>query len=339
MHAAIDVIYRRNLIHHCTRGLWLDWQAQGTRVTQNLFYANTLPKEYNLNKESMGGCGEDLFIEVSHGPTLVDNNIFLSGRALRLATQGVTLIHNIIAGSFISVGRGTNNSTPTKPSPRYTPYHMKHRTEIAGFMTILHGDCQFYNNIFIQKPVHPIFVHFMEENKENEWDDGNIYVGTIPYENYPTFEEWDAMFEGYCGMGSKLSDRYYSELPVWAKGNLYFNGAKPMSKEKDAYVDNKNKITIECEEIAGTDGQTLSIKLKTNLYDLIESGDIPESAIHCKLMKTEDIIPAFESEENYENPDGTSITFDTDFFGEKHGNQIIAGPFADIKNSIKKPLF
>ncbi len=29
MHAAIDVVYRRNHIHHCTRGLWLDWQAQG----------------------------------------------------------------------------------------------------------------------------------------------------------------------------------------------------------------------------------------------------------------------------------------------------------------------
>lgn len=28
MHAAIDVIFRRNHIHNCTRGLWLDWQAQ-----------------------------------------------------------------------------------------------------------------------------------------------------------------------------------------------------------------------------------------------------------------------------------------------------------------------
>ncbi len=32
MHAAIDVTIRRNHIHHCTRGLCLDWQAQGTRV-------------------------------------------------------------------------------------------------------------------------------------------------------------------------------------------------------------------------------------------------------------------------------------------------------------------
>ena len=48
MHAAIDVIIRRNNIHDCTRGLWLDWQAQGTRVTQNFFYNNMLPHDYLL---------------------------------------------------------------------------------------------------------------------------------------------------------------------------------------------------------------------------------------------------------------------------------------------------
>lgn len=339
MHAAIDVIYRRNHIHHCTRGLWLDWQAQGTRVTQNFFHDNVLPKEYNQNKESMGGSGEDLFIEVSHGPTLVDNNIFLSDKAVKLATQGVALLHNIIAGGFVSVGLGTNNGTPVRPSPRYTPYHMKHRTEIAGFMTILHGDCQFYNNIFIQQPMRPALKKEMEELKEshNQWEDGNLYVGTIPYDKYPTFEEWKAMFEGYCGMGSVTTDRYYSELPVWASGNLYFNGAKPMSKEKDAYIDEKNKITIGYEESTSTDGKSKLIKLKTNLYDLIESGAIPIDAIKCKLMKTEDLPPAFEPEQNYENPDGSPIVFDTDYFGVKRSAQIIAGPFADgsaVKNAL-----
>lgn len=36
MHAAIDVLYQRNHIHHCTMGIWCDWEAQGTRITQNL---------------------------------------------------------------------------------------------------------------------------------------------------------------------------------------------------------------------------------------------------------------------------------------------------------------
>jgi alpha-N-arabinofuranosidase len=38
LHAAIDVIMRRNHIHHCTMGIWCDWEAQGTRITQNLLH-------------------------------------------------------------------------------------------------------------------------------------------------------------------------------------------------------------------------------------------------------------------------------------------------------------
>ena len=65
MHAAIDVIYRRNHIHHCTRGIWLDWQAQGTRVTQNFFHHNTLPylrEDAQPGLELFQALGEDVFI-------------------------------------------------------------------------------------------------------------------------------------------------------------------------------------------------------------------------------------------------------------------------------------
>ena len=104
------------------------------------------------------------------------------------------------------------------------------------------------------------------------------------------------------------------------EGNLYFNGASPMNKE-NAYVDLNSKVEIGYEEKDG------KITLKTNVYDFISSQK-------CKLMKTEDIAPAFEPEQNYENPDGTPITFDTDFFGKKRsGNQVIAGPFADGKDA------
>ena len=329
MHAAIDCIYRRNRIHDCTRGIWLDWQAQGTRVTQNLFYNNVLPKEYNQNDESMGGCAEDLFIEVSHGPTLVDNNIFLSDKSVKLATQGVALVHNIIGGGLVAVGKGVNNGSPTKPSPRYTPYHVPHRTEVAGFMTILHGDCKFYNNIFIQQPMRPALKAGMEKclADKNEWDDGNIIAGTWVYDNYPTFDEWKAQFEGYCGMGSVTTDRYYSELPVWAGGNVYLNGAKPMKKEAGAVVDNDSKVELGFKEKDG------KVFLKTNVYEVLKGLDTK-----CALMKTDDIMMAFESEENYENPDGSPITFDTDFFGEKRGEKVLPGPFVD-GNEAERPLF
>ncbi|HCE74446.1 MAG TPA: hypothetical protein DEP67_08500, partial [Lachnospiraceae bacterium] len=44
MHAAIDVTIRRNWIHDCTMGIWCDWEAQGTRITQNLLYRNQAPE-------------------------------------------------------------------------------------------------------------------------------------------------------------------------------------------------------------------------------------------------------------------------------------------------------
>ena len=87
-----------------------------------------------MNDEALEGYGEDLFIEVSHGPTLVDDNLFLSLRSLRLATQGCAFVHNLIAGSISAVGRGVDNGSLTRSSPRYTPYHVPHSTDVAGFM-------------------------------------------------------------------------------------------------------------------------------------------------------------------------------------------------------------
>ena len=69
MHAAIDVTYRRNYIHHCTMGIWCDWEAQGTRITQNLFHDNQRPEFARQLKGGM--CSQDIFVEVGHGPTLM----------------------------------------------------------------------------------------------------------------------------------------------------------------------------------------------------------------------------------------------------------------------------
>ena len=277
MHAAIDVIFRRNHIHHCTRGIWLDWQAQGTRVTQNLFHHNTLPTlSENPDKEEFLGIGDDIFVEVSHGPTLIDNNILLSTRSLKLAAQGIAVVHNLIGGALTCVGRGTDNGAKTLSSSRYTPYHVAHRTEVMGFMTFLHGDMRFYNNIFVQQDVHPALVKMCEFAKEhyNEWDDNNVEVGTFKYNGYPTFEEWDKQFEGYCGMGSEPSDRYYSHLPVWSEGNVYFGGAQPWDKEKDAKVV-PEKVTLNLREEDG------KYTLETNLYELLPEVKAPAVPPSC----------------------------------------------------------
>lgn len=310
MHAAIDVIYRRNHIHHCTRGLWLDWQAQGTRVTQNIFHDNTPPVGTEL---AIGlSLGEDIFVEVSHGPTLIDNNLLLSNCAGRISTQGIAFVHNIIAGSFTYVGKGTDNCGEKFPTPRYTPYHVPHRTEVAGFMTILHGDARFYNNIFIQQPIRNDLVAYADKWNQNSLDLVQFVCGTKPYDGYPTPEKYFSAFSADCALDGNNRDIYYDHLPVATKGNVYFNGAKPCDSETDAIIDNEHTITWELK-----DGV-----FKTNLYDYLPQMN--------NITVCSDILgEAFEPEQRFENPDGSAILFDTDYLDEKRSIYPISGPFAN----------
>ena len=304
MHAAIDVIFRRNHIHHCTMGIWCDWEAQGTRITQNLLHDNQKPDFAQPLKGGM--MSQDIFVEVGHGPTLIDNNILLSEVSLRFATQGVAMVHNLIAGALTCVGGGTGL--------RYTPYHIPHRTEVMGFMTILHGDDRFYNNIFIQNgPAEPKRIR---HDSDDGVDEENRAVGTYVFDGYPTYEEWITQFDMDTDTPdmAKLAPAHDSHLPVWAEGNVYFGGARKWEKEKNAVV-LPDKVTLALEE---QDGR---VTLETNLYDLLPEMRTPS-------VTTMVLGKAFEPEEPYENPDGTPIYFDADYLGRHRAPNPLPGPFA-----------
>lgn len=316
MHAAIDVTMRRNHIHHCTMGIWCDWEAQGTRITQNLLHDNQLPPYAAPLKGGM--MSQDIFVEVSHGPTLIDNNVMLSDAALRFATQGVAMVHNLICGSLTEVGGGTG--------PRYTPYHIPHRTEVMGFMTFLHGDDRFYNNIFVQKwpeePLVTIRASNAEEKKENR------VVGTFMFDEYPTYEEWISQFDFTkpANMGA-LEPAHFGHLPVWSEGNVYLAGAKPCRMEKNGLVIANEREDVKVELVEGENGE---YRLETNVYDLMEG-------FTGRMINTEILGKAFEPEQYFENPDGTPIQFDYDYFGNHRGFRVIPGPFAEAGNfTVKK---
>ncbi len=222
LHAAIDVIIRRNHVHHCTMGIWCDWEAQGTRISRNYLHDNQRPAGVKQLKGGM--MSQDLFVEVSHGPTLIDNNILLSEVSLRFATQGVAMVHNLICGAFTCVGAGTGW--------RYTPYHIPHRTEVMGFMTILHGDNRFYNNIFVQKwpSDDAVILHDIDDGMDHE----NRRAGTWVFDEYPTYEEWHSQFDFSAPANmAELEKAHFGKLPVWSEGNLYLNGARACRQEKE----------------------------------------------------------------------------------------------------------
>ncbi len=314
LHAAIDVIIRGNHIHDNVRGIWLDWQCQGTRVTSNFFHDNCMSGDHLLKSECIEGLGmgEDLWIEIAHGPTLVDNNVMLSERCLRVASQGIAFVHNLFAGSITGVGRGVQNGTEKYPSPRYTPIHRPHSTDVTGFMTVLHGDVRFYNNVFVQPDVREGMKEICQDEGDG-WDDKNIIAGTCPYSGYMKGDAWKKMFEGYCGEGSSVPrDRYYMPLPVWTGGNAFFNGAVPCDIEEDCLIDSEHKI---------------SIKLIENDGKITIESDLSKYLTPVKIIDSDTLGEAFEPEERFENPDGSDIVFDTDIYGKRR-TKPVAGPFA-----------
>jgi len=311
LHAAIDVIMRRNHIHHCTMGIWCDWEAQGTRLTQNLLHDNQRPK---FARSLEGGMmSQDIFVEVSHGPTLIDNNIMLSDVSLRFATQGVAMVHNLICGSLTVVGEGT--------TWRYTPYHIPHRTEVMGFMTFLHGDDRFYNNIFVQKWPVP------QPGEDIDSDGENRMVGTWTFDEYPNYDEWIAQFDFTKPADmNKLEPAHFGHLPVWSEGNVYLGGAKAWKKEVNALTVENSPCDVKV-ELVERDGK---IYLDTNVYEFIDG-------FTGRMINTEVLGQAFEPEQYFENPDGTSIQFDSDYFGEHRGSNVIPGPFANAAASVLMP--
>ncbi len=123
-HGGIDTYIHDNRIHDCNQAVWLDWMGQGARVSSNLFYNN---------------WQQDLFIEMVHGPYIVDNNIMLSEYSLLDAAEGGAYVHNFIYGKIRDI---------SWEDLRFVPYNLPHSTSIKGISRIEHSDCRFFNNIF-----------------------------------------------------------------------------------------------------------------------------------------------------------------------------------------------
>ncbi|MCX6327052.1 MAG: right-handed parallel beta-helix repeat-containing protein [Bacteroidia bacterium] len=285
LHAAIDVLIKNNRIHDTFRGLWLDWQAQGARVTGNLLYNNK---------------SEDIFIEVCHGPYIVDNNILLSENSIRNFSQGGAFVHNLIAGKMV-------HATVLN---RFTPYHFQHSTGVAGLMTIIGGDDRYFNNIFIGNET--------SESSQKKPDTADKY-GLEAYDDYPI--ESDIWLTG-----RSVDDYAKIKMPVFIGSNLYLNDAKPYKKETNIKVNAILKPELSLEE-------------KGNEVFLHINTDESFSEVNCKMITTKLLGYAIQSEAPFENTDGTTIEFATDYFGIKRNETNPGvGPFETLskgRNIIK----
>ncbi|MDZ7833988.1 MAG: hypothetical protein U5K84_00175 [Alkalibacterium sp.] len=154
-----------------------------------------------MSSNSFYHNNRDLFIEVSHGPYIVDHNILASDYALDNLAQGGAYINNLIAGKM----------NHRKVLNRSTPYHRPHSTKLAGFAVVQGGDDRFYNNIFIGK-----------ENLDG--------VGTNHFNGYSTsMEEYLTLVHSKPG---DVEIFLNNEQPVYIDHNLYLNGAEAFEREE-----------------------------------------------------------------------------------------------------------
>jgi hypothetical protein len=131
-HNSVDTVISGNLIrgvYHQKEGafgIWMDFGNQGTRITRNIIY-NTQ--------------AATIFLEMDHGPTLVDNNILI-GQPVRSNSEATVFAHNL----FVDCGYDYSPDTGRR-SEYYTP----HTTKTVGRKTGTAQDDKWFNNLFVRK--------------------------------------------------------------------------------------------------------------------------------------------------------------------------------------------
>lgn len=314
LHAALDTMISENKIHSSYRGIWLDWQAQGTRINQNILFDN---------------LSEDLFIEVCHGPYMVDNNLFLSPMNFRNMAQGGSFVHNLFAGRFVVQSELS----------RITPYHFPHETAMAGFSNISSGDDRYYNNIFLgdgETKVDPVPITFFEhlplKPREVPEDDGKTVMDGVPddsicylypvglgsYDKHPNAKDkqlWEYTKDELIALGDAAKDFFVGNavLPVAMDGNLYLNAALPSNHEPEATVLEKSGFEITTDPTAGTVHVTIT-----------DSGFVRGTG--AVTVSTDLLGKTYHADMAFEKPDGSAYYFDTDLFGNKR-TEMTPGPF------------
>ncbi len=221
LHAAIDTQIHHNHIHDCLLGMWFDWQAQGMRISSNLYYNNET----------------DMWIEVTHGPHLVDNNIFGSERNLKNAAQGGAYVHNIFCGA----------SNRYDVRDRSTPYHLAHSTDIMGTAVVYGGDDRFYNNIFSSVP-----------ETDSKW-----ICGTEMYNGSPSSMEEYISCVLKNGKGD-IETYINVRQPAYINNNYYIDGAKAFENEKHSCT---SAIPSNIRVIPENDGVYLEMTLDKNITE------------------------------------------------------------------------
>jgi len=176
-HNSVDTIINGNLIRGVYRqeqgafGIWIDFGNQGIRITRNIIY----------NTEAA-----TVFLEMNHGPILVDNNVLI-GQPIRSNSEATVFAHNL----FVDCGYEYSPDTQ-----RRSEYYRPHTTKVAGRKSGTAQDDKWFNNIFVQRGLDQVktasgyasdYNVFLEGAKKSSFGDENSVVD--PYDTGLTIKE------------------------------------------------------------------------------------------------------------------------------------------------------
>jgi hypothetical protein len=290
LHAALDVIIRHNRIHDCSLGTWLDWQTQGTRVSRNLFYNNN----------------RDLFVEVSHGPYLVEHNILGSRVSLEVFSQGGAFVHNLVCGTVYL--------EPVLERP--TPYHIPHSTQVAGYAAIEGGDDRHIGNIFLGGD--PALAYA----STSRWG-SRAGHGTAGYNGHP------ASLEAYLALVADPTrgdhERFKGvKQPVFIRDNVYAAGADAFEAEEGATV-------LDGDVSAAIVDEGAEVYLEYQLPAAFDS-------VRIDNVSGSDLVRVRFVDADFEERDGTPAVLATDLAGaekiQSGGNP--AGPMVALASGSSR---
>ncbi|MCL4204457.1 MAG: right-handed parallel beta-helix repeat-containing protein [Pirellulaceae bacterium] len=131
-HESVDAVIRGNLIRgvdyqqYGAFGIWMDWANQGTRISGNIVYDTK---------------AASVFLEMNHGPILVDNNV-LVGQGIRSNSEGSVFAHNLLVDCRFDMVSDTGRSSQ---------YYEPHTRKVVARKHGIPSDDKWFNNIFVRR--------------------------------------------------------------------------------------------------------------------------------------------------------------------------------------------
>lgn len=183
---------------------------------------------------------------------------------------------------------------------RTTPYHVPHSTQIKGYACVYGGDDRYFNNLFIRQVK-------------------GASVGTHIYNGSLTsMKQFVSQVEQRLPGDVELFETV--RQPAYINYNAYFGGATAFNMEETNLIEEKWQTKL---------------ALKRVKNQVILTIDLPVDLIQFEtpIQETSSLGEVRLAGAKFDNPDGTPIRLNHDFFNKKiDGDTRLAGPFTELKS-------